>query len=53
MGINFQVIQEQESEFPSITICNLNPFDPATNQYAGSFLGNILMTNNITPASNI
>ena len=47
--INFQRLVETESEFPAVTFCNLNAFDPATNQYVGNYLMTRLKENNIQP----
>ena len=46
---NFKSVKETQSDFPSVTICNLNSFDAVTNPYAGSYINKVLVKNKISP----
>ena len=43
---NMVLIREAQSEFPAVTICNLNPFDFTTNKSTGDFVNQALLKQN-------
>ena len=47
--VSYEQVVENESEFPAITFCNLNAFDPATNRYVGDYINKRFFENNIQP----
>lgn len=47
--VSNQIVSESITEFPSVTICNLNPFDVATESYTGQYLVEKLNLNSILP----
>lgn len=42
VNINYQVVSESPTEFPAITICNLNPFDVATENTTGAYINKMV-----------
>jgi hypothetical protein len=47
--VNYQSVVESPSDFPAITVCNLNPFDLTSHTTTGTYISNILMNNQISP----
>ncbi len=45
--VNYQKIAEMQSEFPSITLCNINSLDISERQSTGEYLMQILTTNSL------
>lgn len=51
--VNYKVISETESEFPAVTICNVNAFDPGTYKYSSEYIKYYLKKNKVTPNMDI
>ncbi len=47
--MNLQSVRETKSDFPAVTVCNLNPFDIVTNKYAAKYIINTFQSNKISP----
>ncbi|CAF1056474.1 unnamed protein product [Brachionus calyciflorus] len=47
--VSYQVLSDSPSPFPAVTICNLNPFDVATENTTGAYINYALKANSITP----
>lgn len=43
------IIETKEIDYPAVTICNLNAFDPSTNEKSGIYLKEKLKENRIPP----
>ena len=51
--MNYQSVIDTEIEFPSITICNLNPFDLVENKFTGDLIMDYLENNQVNPVIEI
>ena len=51
-NINYQEIIETSSEFPAVTICNLNPIDFTSRNLTGDYIKKTLRRYNINPTIN-
>ena len=49
VNVDYSTALESVSEFPAVTICNLNPFDLTKSSDTTSYLIKILLENNISP----
>ena len=49
---NFRSIKETKSDFPAVTICNLNAVDVGTNTNVGKYIDKVLQLNSISPTIN-
>lgn len=53
VNVNYQTILESPTEFPAVSICNLNSFDLTTYSSSGTYINNALINNNISPNINL
>jgi hypothetical protein len=47
--ISYSSYLESPTNFPAVTICNMNPFDISMSDFAGNFLNNVIKDNHINP----
>lgn len=53
VNVNYISLRESPTDFPAITICNLNPFDVSGDPDTGTYINNVLQNNKISPTINL
>ena len=40
--VSVEIVEEEQSEFPAVTFCNLNSFDVSTHNFSGWYINKVL-----------